>query len=213
MSLSRQNLKPRAFPDCRLLLARLLFSHLLSNRQSCTWIHEEATEAKPQKPESHANQKRQKPQKLQKPPESPPTSKRARRHHKGRHAGVHLPNLGLEEEEVPNAVGLHAGSHHPARLSSEARKSQGASLRKPVGGALSRGHPVGSAGSAAREGSNSPHNWYLQAADRSSSIFPISRPSSIKAAAGAAISEVPLSTMAAQPPRHTSALSTPFGSP
>ena len=57
VSLSRQNWKRRAFPDCRLLLARLLFSHLLSSRpysgplETCTRIHEEATEAKPEKPE------------------------------------------------------------------------------------------------------------------------------------------------------------------
>ena len=90
MSLSRQSWKRRAFPECRLLLARISFSHLLSSRtpgllrlalgytkklrkrSHRSQKSQKVTGAtkKPHKPASHTNQKRQKPQKPQKPPES-----------------------------------------------------------------------------------------------------------------------------------------------
>ena len=90
VSLSRQRWKRRAFPDCRLFLARLSYSHLLSSRtpgllrlalgytkklrkrSHRSQKSQKVTGAtkKPHKPASHTNQKRQKPQKPQKPPES-----------------------------------------------------------------------------------------------------------------------------------------------
>ena len=35
--------------------------------------------------------------------------------HEGGHAGVDLADLGLKEEQVPDAVRLHACTHHPGR--------------------------------------------------------------------------------------------------